>query len=126
MDVQIVKKLDCTDKIIKSSPKFTTATKTGVEASTDEFNSPPGRGFPIRKRRLENEEESDQLADLTTKKRMKEELESPGITHRSQGDWIRYLDKNFMEVICGGKLLTIFGRVLIMFSRYGRKFESSN
>ena len=64
LEVQIIKKLDCTDKIIKSSPKFTAATKTGGEASTEEFNSPPGRGLPIRKRRLEDDEEDiDKPAD---------------------------------------------------------------
>ena len=121
LEVQILKKLDCTDKIFKtpdfikaasSSRKLTATDTDGVEATTDEFYSPSGRGLPIKKRRLENEDDIDRPADMT-KKRMKEEIGSPGTSFRSQADWIRHLDKNFEEVICGGELLTIFGIVFI-------------
>ena len=77
------------------------ATITGGAAIANdaENNSPTGRGFPLRKRRLESEDTIDSPADMTNK-RMKEE---PETSFRSQADWIRNLDKNFVDVICGGK-----------------------
>lgn len=111
MQVLILKKIDCSNKIIKipnsnnkaeSSSSKLTAT-TGENGSVDEFSTPTGRGgLDIRKRRIESEED-----DVGGAKIVKETIGSPAgkpFRCRSQADWLNYLDKNFEEVICGGNV----------------------
>jgi len=105
LGVTILKKIDCSKKVIKTpeSYKFSpsSSSRISIKEEDDSF-SPTGRGvLPVRKRRLEQE---DAGGEAPAMKKVKEEVVEPkhGNKFRSQAEWICFVEKNFMEIICGG------------------------
>ena len=102
----ILKKIDCSKKVLKTpdsnmvSPS--SSTRISIKDDNDSF-SPTGRGdLPVRKRRLEQEDDVGDENDPDMKRVKVEVGPKQGNKFRSQADWISYVEKNFMEVICGG------------------------
>ena len=106
LQVMILKKLDCSKKVIKTPDSNSVSPSSSSRISIKDDNesfSPTGRGdLAVRKRRLEQEDDGGDENDPDMKRVKMEVGPKQGNKFRSQADWISYVEKNFMEVIYGG------------------------
>ena len=81
----------------------------------------------MRKRRLEQEDDGGDENDPDMKRVKVEVGPKQGNKFRSQADWISYVEKNFMEVICGGSFSSKSRNAFyLLLCRVGHQFERAD